>query len=228
MRGQELLHRVQMCFWAILGRCGQGRRPRALGLLHSISVSDKLCVYVCECVTVCVRVCVTLCVSGCEWVWFLGPQKAFGSPIVWCCPGQWLQEATCSDPILLRHRHRKAQLQKCSAAASWGTLVDIRHTLSDVWNHEPFTNYFTEHKSPACFSAPSKITLKSPSFPGQLHLPTGGYALYRCAEGLLGPHSVQSERERNYQRPEQWPLPGPNHLHTQHWEVAPANTRHLG
>lgn len=74
---------------------------------------------------------------------------------------------------------------------------------SACWNHEPFTNYFTEHKSRACFSPPSKMTLKSPFFPGQLHLPTGGYALYRCAEELLGSHPVQSEWERNYQRPEQ-------------------------
>lgn len=77
--------------------------------------------------------------------------------------------------------------------------MDIRQALSDAWSQEPFTNYFPEHKSPACFSAPSKITLKSPFFPGQLHLPTGGYALYRCAEGLPGPHPVQSEWERNYQ-----------------------------
>lgn len=81
--------------------------------------------------------------------------------------------------------------------------MDIRQTLSDVWNHEQFTNYFIEHKSPAYFSAPSRITLKSPFFPGQLHLPSGGYALHRCAEELLGPHPVQPARERNYQRPEQ-------------------------
>lgn len=41
--------------------------------------------------------------------------------------------------------------------------MDIRQTLSGAWNLEPFTNYFMEHKCPACFPAPSKITLKSTS-----------------------------------------------------------------
>lgn len=98
----------------------------------------------------------------------------------------------CTDPILLGTDTERLSM-----------LMDIRQTLSDAWNHEPFMNYFIKHKSPACFSAPSKITLKSPFFPGQLQLPTGGYALYRCAEELRGAHSVPSEWERNYQRPEQ-------------------------
>lgn len=89
MGGQELLHRLQMCCQAILGRCGQDRGHglwdyRALFL----SLTNCVCVTVCECVTVCNSVC----------VWFSGQQKAFVSPMVWCCPGQWPQEAMCSDP----------------------------------------------------------------------------------------------------------------------------------
>lgn len=57
----------------------------------------------------------------------------------------------------------------------------------------------TEYGSTACFTSPSKITLKSPFLSGQLYVPTGGYALYRCKEELFGSYSVQSEWERYYQ-----------------------------
>lgn len=82
-------------------------------------------------------------------------------------------------------------------------------------------------KALPAFLLPQKL-VTSPFFSGELHIPAGGYALHRGEEESFGPHSVQTERERYRQRPEQRPLPGPDHLHTQHWEVGTTNSRHLG
>lgn len=133
------------------------------------------------------------------------------------CPSSSKQEARCSaglhrDPIPLRHRHRKAQLQR--PKGPWWSSGKRTQALLTI---------FTDCESAACFSAPSKKTLTSPFFPGQLHIPAGGHALHRREEGIFGPYSVQSEWERHYQRREQRPLPGPNHLHAQHWQLATAN-----